>query len=119
MTTTIERGDHYEKIAGDYLRLQGLSLITSNYRSRYGEIDLIMRDKNVLVFVEVRYRRNSSFGGAAMSVTPDKQRRIALTALQFLQKNKKTNHHCRFDVIAVSERETQWIKSAFDSEVCI
>ena len=117
MTTTIERGDHYEKIAGDYLRLQGLSLITSNYRSRYGEIDLIMHDENVLVFVEVRYRRSNKFGGAAMSITPAKQRKIALTAMTFLQKNNKTDHHCRFDVVAISEYGTQWIKSAFDSVI--
>ena len=117
MTTTIERGDQNEKIASDYLRLQGLSLVTSKYRSRYGEIDLIMRDKDVLVFVEVRYRRSNRFGGAAMSITPGKQRKIALTALQFLQKNKKTSHHCRFDVVAISERETEWIKSAFDSVI--
>ena len=117
MTTTIERGDHHEKIAANYLVSQGLKLITSNYNSRYGEIDLIMHDKNVLVFVEVRYRRSNKFGGAAMSITPAKQRKIALTAMTFLQKNNKTDHHCRFDVVAISEYETQWIKSAFDSGV--
>jgi len=117
MTTTIERGDQNEKIASNYLRSQGLTLLTSNYHSRYGEIDLIMQDKDTLVFVEVRYRRSNKFGGAAMSITPGKQRKIALTAMQFLQKNNKTDQHCRFDVVAISEQETQWIKSAFDSDV--
>jgi len=117
MTTTIERGDQHEKIASDYLISQGLTRITANYHSRYGEIDLIMRDKGTLVFVEVRYRRSNKFGGAVMSITPDKQRKIALTALQFLQKNNKTDHLCRFDVVAISEHETRWIKSAFDSVV--
>lgn len=117
MTSTIERGDLHEKIACDYLKSQGLKLITTNYHSRYGEIDLIMQDKEVLVFVEVRYRKSSSFGGAAMSITPAKQRKITLTALQFLQKNNKTSHLCRFDVVAISNQQTNWIKSAFDSAV--
>ncbi len=117
MTTTIERGDQHEKIACNYLCSQGLTLIASNYHTRHGEIDLIMRDKDTLVFVEVRYRSSNKFGGAVMSITPGKQRKIALTALQFLQRNNKTNHYCRFDVIAISDHETQWIKSAFDSSV--
>jgi len=111
---TIERGSLNEQVAMDYLISKGLALITSNYRSRFGEIDLIMSDQNTLVFVEVRYRRSNTFGGATMSVTPAKQRKIALTALQFLQRNKKTAQQCRFDVIAISKKETLWIKSAFD-----
>lgn len=112
---SFERGDLSEKIALDFLESRGLRLVTSNYHSRYGEIDLVMRDKNTLVFIEVRYRRRKQFGGAAMSVTPTKQRKIALTALQFLQKNHKTEHQCRFDVVAISEAETEWIKSAFNN----
>jgi len=117
MTSTIERGDLHEKIACDYLKSHGLKLLATNYHSRFGEIDLIMQEKEVLVFVEVRYRSRSNFGGAAMSVTPGKQRKITLTALQFLQKNNKTNHQCRFDVVAISDQQTNWIKSAFDSAV--
>lgn len=111
---TIERGNLNEKIACDYLKSKGLTLITSNYHSRYGEIDLIMEDQKALVFVEVRYRRSKRFGGAAMSITPAKQRKIVLTALQFLQRNNKTQHQCRFDVVAIGEHGTEWIKSAFD-----
>ena len=111
---TIERGDLNEQAACKYLQRRGLKLICANYFSRFGEIDLIMRDNNTLVFVEVRYRRNQSFGGAVMSITPGKQRKISLTALDFLQKNKKTNALCRFDVVAISENNTEWIKSAFD-----
>lgn len=114
---TIERGDLNEKIACDYLTSQGLKLITTNYHSRYGEIDLVMQDKNVLVFVEVRYRRSNQFGGAAMSVTPAKQRKIAFTAMQFLQRNNKTECCCRFDVVAIGGSEVNWIKSAFDSVI--
>ena len=112
---TVERGELAEKLACEYLTSHGLVLVTSNYHSRYGEIDLIMRDGKVLVFVEVRYRRHQSFGGAASSVTPAKQRKITLTALQFLQRNKQTSSVCRFDVLALNEVKTQWIKGAFDA----
>lgn len=112
---TIERGEASEKFACKYLTDRGLKLVVANYHSRFGEIDLVMLDHDVLVFVEVRYRRSSNFGGAATSVTTAKQRKICLTAEQFLQKNKKTNTVCRFDVVALGESETQWIKSAFDA----
>ena len=112
---TIERGNASEKLACKYLTDRGLSLVVTNYHSRFGEIDLIMQDKDVLVFVEVRYRKSNTFGGAATSVTPAKQRKITLTAMQFLQKNKKTDVMCRFDVVALDEGKTEWIKSAFDA----
>lgn len=111
-------GDLHERSAADFLQRQGLTLLESNHTSRHGEIDLIMQDQEVLVFVEVRYRRNNAFGGAAISVTPAKQRKIALTALAYLQRNGKTNAPCRFDIIAVTGQqvvESQWIKAAFDS----
>lgn len=101
---TIERGRLTEKHACEFLTEQGLKLVTSNYHSRFGEIDLIMTDDQVLVFIEVRYRRNKRFGGALSSITPAKQRKISLTAMQFLQKNNKTNAQCRFDVVALSHK---------------
>ncbi len=108
-------GDKHESQACDYLQGQGLVLVDSNYHSRHGEIDLIMRDNNTLVFIEVRYRKSSQYGGAALSITPAKQRKIALTALQYLQKHKQTESPCRFDAVAISDSQTQWIKAAFDS----
>ena len=114
---TIESGNLNEQIACEYLISKGLTLVTTNYHSRYGEIDLIMRDADTWVFVEVRYRRANRFGGAAMSVTKAKQRKIALTALIFLQRNKKTESNCRFDVVAISPKGTEWIKSSFDFDL--
>lgn len=111
-------GDLHEQQAVAYLTAKGLLLLDSNHSSRHGEIDLIMMDQDTLVFIEVRYRRNKSFGGAALSVTPAKQRKIALTALQYIQQKGKTHLPCRFDVIAVTgekSTETEWIKNAFDS----
>lgn len=115
MTDKRATGDKHEAIALKYLQSQGLALVDSNYHSRHGEIDLIMRDNETLVFVEVRYRKTNNYGGAVLSITPAKQRKIALTALQYLQKHKKTESPCRFDAVAISEVETQWIKAAFDS----
>lgn len=111
-------GDLHEQNALDYLKGKGLKLLDSNHHSRHGEIDLIMQDKDTLVFIEVRYRRDKSFGGAALSVTPAKQRKIALTALQYIQRKGKSEMPCRFDVIAITGDngdKSQWIKSAFDS----
>ena len=108
-------GEGHELKAAEYLCSQGLKLVDSNYHSRMGEIDLIMQDGDSIVFVEVRYRKNSHYGGAAMSITPAKQRKIALTALHYLQSKNKTNEVCRFDAVTISVSGLNWIKNAFDS----
>ncbi|MEX0614786.1 MAG: YraN family protein [Methylophaga sp.] len=115
------RGQQAEQIACDYLQQQGLQLITQNYHCRRGEIDLIMRDADTLVFVEVRARRSDRFGSALESITADKQSRIIATAQQYLQQNR-LQQNCRFDVIAVRIQTTadsqnhqvsDWIRDAF------
>ena len=116
MSRRAEGGAH-ESQAADYLCSRGLKLIESNYHSRMGEIDLIMLDGQSLVFVEVRYRKSARFGGAASSITPAKQRKIALTALHYLQSRKKTNEVCRFDAVTISPSGLEWIRDAFDSPV--
>jgi len=109
-------GEEIEALAAVFLQQRGLKLIEKNYHSRYGEIDLICRENASLVFVEVRYRSRSDFGGAAGSVSIAKQKKIARTALAYLQKHTKGDPPCRFDVIAVNSlKEIEWIKSAFDS----
>ncbi len=112
-------GDKAEQMACDYLQKQGLTLITSNFTSRFGEIDLIMQDSKQAntVFVEVRYRKNKQFGGAAISVTPQKQQRIIKTALYYMQQHEP-NASARFDVVAVegdisAEYALDWIRDAF------
>jgi len=113
-----------ETSAARHLQAQGLRLVCRNYRSRFGEIDLIMSDSNTLVFVEVRYRKSDSYGGAIDSVTASKQKRIRLTAAHYLQSHPRLqNRCCRFDVIGLShapgssgnarELRYDWIKSAF------
>ncbi len=113
-----------EAKAAHFLRAQGLRLLASNYRSRFGEIDLIMSDANTVVFVEVRFRQDNRYGGALSSVTPAKQKKIRLTAAHYLQSHSRlANHSCRFDVIGLShsskdagrasELDFDWIKNAF------
>ena len=93
-------------------------MVTANYRTRFGEIDLIMRDGNALVFVEVRQRRSAAFGSAAESITASKRAKIVRAAQAFLQ----TSGHVgpvRFDVIAFdgsAPAGPTWIKSAFEAE---
>ena len=108
-----------EEQAKSYLETQGLTLAERNYRCRQGEIDLIMQDQETLVFIEVRYRKHSHFGGAESSITPTKQQRIIMAASHFLQSRKGHNiPPCRFDVLAIEGKEPQnihWIKDAFQA----
>jgi putative endonuclease len=105
-----------EQWAVQYLQQQGLKLVTQNYRSRFGEIDIIMQDKDVLVFVEVRLRRNGDFGGAAASIDARKQQRIIHTAQQYLGSMKHTPP-CRFDAVLIdtASKNFEWLKNAFDA----
>ena len=105
-----------EKKACTYLLSQGLQWIESNYRCRYGEIDLIMLDERYLVFVEVRARSSSSFGGAAASVTYAKQQKLLKTAsFYLLSKKLHDKQPIRFDVLGLEgvNPEIDWIRNAF------
>ncbi|QIK38387.1 YraN family protein [Caldichromatium japonicum] len=106
-------GQQKELLAESFLLAQGLVLIARNHRCRFGEIDLVMRDAAVLVFVEVRYRRSAQFGGAAASVDTHKQQRLIQAARDYLMRHP-TSLACRFDVVAIGPKdEIQWIKQAF------
>ncbi len=107
-------GQTAEARAEAFLKTQGLTLVARNWRCRFGEIDLVMRDGPTLVFVEVRLRSRSDFGGAAASVTPAKQKKLLTAARQYLG-TLKTLPPCRFDVVALTgNAPPDWIKSAFD-----
>lgn len=105
-----------EQHARDYLIKNGLRLITSNYRCRWGEIDLIMNDGKTLVFVEVRARVSAQYGGAVGSITLQKQKKIVKTATHYMMV-KKLYNSCsgRFDVVSIQglSAEIEWIKNAF------
>jgi putative endonuclease len=117
--STKKVGEKAERLAQQYLEQNGLSLITSNYHCRSGEIDLIMDHGNFLVFIEVRYRKNDIYGSAAESITRQKQRRLLATANHYLQNEKLYgDNSCRFDVITVSGQynpQIEWIKNAFQA----
>jgi len=88
--------------------------VSRNYRTRQGEIDLVARDGDVLVFVEVRLRSGRGYGGAPASVTPHKQRRIQAAAQMYLRQFKRPPR-CRFDVVALEGGDLRWIKAAFEA----
>jgi putative endonuclease len=107
-------GQLAEDLAASYLKRHGLKLLTSNYRCRFGEIDLIMQDGPTLVFVEVRMRSNPNFGSAAESITPAKQKRLIVTAQHYMQQHGEKKS--RFDAIIMSSLSTdgiEWLRNAF------
>jgi len=107
-------GQSAEARAEAFLQTHGLKLLARNWRCRFGEIDLVMQDGPTRVFVEVRLRSRSDFGGAAASVTLAKQKRLLAAARQYLA-TLKTLPPCRFDVVALSgDMPPDWIKNAFD-----
>jgi putative endonuclease len=107
-------GADKEQLARTYLENRGLRFVGSNYHCRRGEVDLIMRDADTLVFVEVRCRASSRFASPAESVDRHKQRRIAAAAGDYLQ-HHPTNLACRFDVLCVrAGDQIDWIRHAFD-----
>jgi putative endonuclease len=105
-------GQAAEAYAAEFLRRQGLRLLEKNYRCRMGEIDLIMDDAGVLVFVEVRLRRSENFGGAAASITPHKQRKLIHAAQHYLQQQAR-QPACRFDAILLDGARVEWVRDAF------
>ncbi|MCE7913783.1 MAG: YraN family protein [Nitrosomonas sp. PRO4] len=110
------KGSEGENIAIAYLQRQQLILIAQNYRCRFGEIDLIMKDGATLVFVEVRMRSHDAFGGAAASITPAKQAKLLRTARHYLS-GLNIEPSCRFDALLLSGdngHKIEWIKNAFE-----
>lgn len=113
-----EAGRRAELAACRYLQQQGLTLVEGNYRCGSGEIDLVMRDGQTLVFVEVRYRRSVRFGSAAESVDGRKQGKLLAAAAHYLQTHPKAARRaCRFDVVALAGQQTDidWIRDAFQA----
>lgn len=110
-------GQAAENLAAAYLRSRGLNTVARNYRCRGGEVDLICTDGSTLVFVEVRLRRSSEFGGAAASITAAKRRRILTAARHYLAGGRE--RACRFDVVLLDRLEhhaVEWIRDAFSAD---
>lgn len=115
-----ETGQHMEGVAARYLQKQGVGIIDQNVYSRGGEIDLIGRDGDTIVFFEVRYRSRGSLVGAAESISWRKQQRMLRAASYYIHRHQLWNHNCRIDVIAVAPGVTaryniRWIKNAIQA----
>jgi putative endonuclease len=108
-------GKAAELIAAEYLQDQGLRILAQNFRIRGGEVDLICQDGSMIVFVEVRLRRLSTFGGAIESIDYFKQRKIVMAARHYLARLARDSS-CRFDCILLTDLSWQaltWIRDAF------
>lgn len=113
--TTVGVGNDKETLACEHLQAKGLRLLARNYRLRSGEIDLILQDSDTIVFVEVRYRKSTLYGGALQSINYKKQQRIIRTAQHYLMKHAPYAQ-ARFDVVAIEGRDhIEWIPNAFDA----
>lgn len=120
LSNSYERGLYAEETALNYLIDKGLQPVDRNYHGPGGEIDLIMMDNTILVFVEVRYRANNHYLHALESIDHAKCERIIRTGLHYLQKKcKSTRNPCRFDVVTIcgdiNNPEIGWIKDAFQA----
>lgn len=114
-----EIGFEFEELAKKYLIEKGMRYIESNFYTRYGEIDLIFTDKDekILIFVEVRYRKNNEFGEPLETINGKKQEKIVISS-QIYIKNKKWKQDIRYDVIGIKKdklgnNKINWIKNAF------
>jgi putative endonuclease len=101
---TVERqafGKTGEELAVAELERRGYAIVARRYRTKHGEIDIVARDGETMVFVEVKARATAEFGTAAEAVTRRKQRQLALMATDYVARNHITNSACRFDVVAI------------------
>ena len=119
--TTRSIGKETESLACEYLQAQGLRLLERNFLVPQGEIDLIMEDRQSLIFVEVRYRRNNNFGSGAETISHSKQRKLLATAACYLQRHpRQAERPARFDVVSMmmenSHYSINWIRNAFQAK---
>lgn len=115
---TRREGDAGEALAAQYLEDAGLELVARNYRSPYGEIDLVMREGDTTVFVEVRSRARVEYGRPAETVDARKQGRLRATAEHYLQRDRRASKKpCRFDIVAITRDvggdRVEWLRDAF------
>lgn len=109
-----EIGAFYERLAGDYLEKQGYTILEYNFTCRTGEIDIIAKEKEYLVFCEVKYRKNNEKGNPFEAVNTGKQRKISECALCYLKQKQLYDTPCRFDVIGILGDDIELLKNAFD-----
>ena len=117
----LEHGKEAESLARRHLEQQGLRLLAQNWACKRGELDLVMLDGDTVVFVEVRYRKNTQWGGALGSIDARKRKKVIFAAQYFLQRESRWAHcACRFDVVTIdgplkATPQLNWLRNAFDS----
>ena len=117
--SSTDKGNITEHFAQRYLTQHGLTFVENNYHSRQGEIDLIMRDGETYVFIEVKYRKNMNFGGPIVAIPVSKQKKIKHCITFYLHQAglNEYNTPCRIDVIAlvgdITQPQVTWLKNAF------
>lgn len=112
-----ETGSRNEKMAADFLERLGYEILERNFRCYKGEVDLIARDRGVLVFVEVKYRKDHSSGDPLESIDRQKQKRIADCARVYLVRHGcPEDIPCRFDTVSITERKIRLVRNAFYQE---
>jgi len=111
-------GEICEAIAVEHLKKHGYRILEQNYRTKFGEIDIIAKDKGAIVFIEVKARRSYRFGNPKWAITPKKQRKISMVALYYLKATKLRDVRARFDVVAIhpiqGDQSIEIIKNAFE-----
>lgn len=109
------QGSNAELQARRYLEQRGLRTLETNFRCRWGELDIVMEDDRQIVFVEVRFRADKRFGGAAASVTRAKQQRLLRAGAVFLEQHALGHRSVRFDIVGIDgpNASVEWIVDAF------
>jgi len=125
MIDRIAIGQSWEDQAESFLLKNGLKTLKRNYRCRMGEIDLVMRDRDCLVFAEVRFRKSGTYGTGADSITYAKRQKLIRAAAYFLRTEGISSHQaCRFDVLSIGQASNSdksnfkidWIRNAFQAD---
>ena len=107
-----KQGEAGEDAALAFLLSQGCTLLGRNWHCIYGEIDLIVKNDDMILFVEVKYRKNRQFGGAAYSISPSKLLKLQRSVEYYLQQNRLTNVPCRLDAVLIEgNRPPEWIQN--------
>ncbi len=119
LTKNQKFGSDSEKIAAAYLKKKGYEILCLNYRNKIGEIDIIAKHGETLVFVEVKARRSKKFGNPKYAVNQKKMKKLSMVALLYLKETGQTNKKARFDVVSVisgknGKNEMEIVKNAFN-----
>ena len=117
MTFSKEQGNRGERLAMQHLEKEGLEIVTMNYRFGHGEIDIVAKEGETIVFCEVKMRQNDEFGNPEFAITTRKQQQIRKVALGYLYEHELKEQDCRFDVVAIrldkGVPQINYLKNAF------